>query len=315
MASSDNSYSITLGTMKDKLDAFDKELSKLAGLEGLKSQLRSWVKQLVVDEKRRTLGLKVGTRRPPHMAFLGNPGTGKTMVARLLGKILHMLEIIPTEKVVEVQRTDLVGKYLCETGSKTRKKIKEAEDGILFVDEAYRLMPADLHYHDYGLEALEEIMSFMDTGKVVVIFAGYSEQMERVISANPGFRRRVTKFFYFDDFNCTDLANILFLKMSNFQKDENNPLYGFELHESCTVPCIEVIIRQGSTEKQRNEMNGGLVDVLLVNARENLDKRIDDECEDVDALTKIMLEDLRAGLQLMERAQEKGRELGEGDAN
>ncbi|KAL3642596.1 hypothetical protein CASFOL_013411 [Castilleja foliolosa] len=308
MASSGNS--ITPATMEAKLDAFDKELSKIAGLEGLKSQLQSWVKQLILDERRRALGLIVGTRKPPHMAFLGNPGTGKTMVAQLLGKLLHILDIIPSEKVVEVQRTDLVAKYLGQTGPQTRAKIKEAEGGILFVDEAYRLMPAKLHYHDFGIEALEEIMSFMDGGKVVVIFAGYSKQMERVISANPGFRRRVTKFFYFDDLNCTDLANILCLKMSNSQKDENSPLYGFKLDPSCTVSCIAESIRLGSSEKLRNDMNGGLVDVMLVNARQNLDRRIDVECADNAALSTIMLEDLRAGLQLMEQPKEKMRKLG-----
>ncbi|GFP78821.1 protein cfxq homolog [Phtheirospermum japonicum] len=261
--------------MKAKMDAFESELSKIAGLKGLKSQLRSWAKQLMMDERRRALGLKVGNRRPPHMAFLGNPGTGKTMVARLLGKLLHILDILPTDKVVEVQRTDLVAEYLGQTGHRTRDKIQEAEGGILFVDEAYRLMPPDLHYRDYGLEALEEIMSFMDGGKVVVIFAGYSHQMQRVISANEGFRRRVTKLFRFDDFTCKDLAKILRLKMSN--NDQDSPLYGFKLHPSCTVPCIAESIRQGSTEKQCNEMNGGLVDVMLVNARENLDKRIDVE--------------------------------------
>ncbi|KAL3637766.1 hypothetical protein CASFOL_018214 [Castilleja foliolosa] len=317
MASSGNS--ITPATMEDKLDAFEKELSNISGLKGLKSQLQSWLKQLMLDERRRALGLKVGIRTPPHMAFLGNPGTGKTMVARLLGKLLHILDIIPTEKVVEVQRTDLVAQYIGQTGSHTRAKIKEAEGGILFVDEAYRLMPANLHYRDYGLEALEEIMSFMDGGKVVVVFAGYSEQMERVISANPGFQRRVTKFFYFDDLTCTDLANILCLKMSISMNDENSPLYGFKLHESCTVPCIELIIRRGSTEKQRNDMNGGLVDVMLVNARENLDRRIDVECGDIDDLTTIMLEDLRVGLRLIQvfegrasvdGAPEKRRKLG-----
>ncbi|KAL3637765.1 hypothetical protein CASFOL_018213 [Castilleja foliolosa] len=301
--------SINPVTMEDKVDAFEKELWNISGLEGLKSQLRSWVKQLMLDERRRALGLKVGIRTPPHMAFLGNPGTGKTMVARLLGKLLHMLQIIPTEKVVEVQRTDLVGQYIGHTGLQTRVKIKEAEGGILFVDEAYRLMPANSSNNDFGLEALEEIMSFMDTGKVVVIFAGYSEQMERVIFANPGFRRRVTKFFYFDDLTCTDLANILWLKMSNLRNDQNSPLYGFKLHESCIVPRIAVIIRQGSSEKLRSDMNGGLVDVMLMNARESLDMRIDLECRDVDVLTTIMLEDLRAGLRMMEQHEEKNKKI------
>ncbi|KAL3640401.1 hypothetical protein CASFOL_015369 [Castilleja foliolosa] len=303
MASPGNNTNTPAMTMEAKITAFESELSKISGLKRLKSQLRTWAKQLILDEKRVSLGLQIGDRKPPHMVFLGNPGTGKTMVARLLGKLLHILGILSTDKVVEVQRTDLVAIYHGQTGPKTRAKIKEAEGGVLFVDEAYRLVPANLHYHGYGLEALEEIMSFMDGGKVVVIFAGYKEQMKRVISANEGFRRRVTKSFHFHDLTCTDLANILCLKMSNSKNDPKSPLYGFKLHPSkCTIPRIAEVIRRGSTKKQRSEMNGGLVDVMLVNARENLDKRIwrtEVGCGDIVVLTTITLKDLMAGLRLM----------------
>lgn len=150
---------------------------------------------------------------------------------------------------------------------------------------------------DYGLEALEEIMSVMDSGKVVVIFAGYSEPMKRVISSNEGFCRRVTKFFYFDDFSSDDLAKILHLKMS--YQDEQSLLYGFKLHLSCSVEAVAELIERETTEKQRKEMNGGLIYPMLVNARENLDLRIDFECTDSDSLLTITLEDLVAGLQLL----------------
>ncbi|KAA8523115.1 hypothetical protein F0562_009538 [Nyssa sinensis] len=214
---------------KAKMDELEDALSTLVGLHELKLQLRKWAKGMLLDERRRALGLKVGPRRPPHMAFLGNPGTGKTMVARILGRLLHMVGILPTDRVTEVQRTDLVGEFVGHTGPKTRRKIKEAEGGILFVDEAYRLIPMQkADDKDYGLEALEEIMSVMDSGKVVVIFAGYSEPMKRVISSNEGFCRRVTKFFHFDDFSSEDLAKIFHLKMNN--QAEDSLLYGFKLH-------------------------------------------------------------------------------------
>ncbi|KAJ0039799.1 hypothetical protein Pint_26742 [Pistacia integerrima] len=132
---------------KERMDALEKELSNIVGT----------------------------ARRLPHMAFLGNPGTGKTMVARILGRLLHSVGILQTDNVKEVQRTDLVGQYIGHTGNQTRKKIKEAEGGILFVDEAYRLIPEERSGRDFGLEALEEIMSCMDNGKVLVIFAGYNE--------------------------------------------------------------------------------------------------------------------------------------------
>lgn len=150
---------------------------------------------------------------------------------------------------------------------------------------------------DYGLEALEEIMSIMDSGKIVVIFAGYSEPMKRVIASNEGFCRRVTKFFQFNDFNSEELAQILHIKMSNLAKD--SLLYGFRLHPSCNLKAIAELIERETTEKQRKETNGGLIDTMLVNARENLDLRLSFECIDTEELLTITLEDLEAGLHLL----------------
>ncbi|MFQ6651002.1 hypothetical protein Gotur_022737 [Gossypium turneri] len=301
------------GETKAKMSELENELLNIVGLNELKVQLRKWAKGMLLDERRRALGLKVGARRPPHMAFLGNPGTGclvsmndkmiiwptgKTMVARILGKLLHMVGILPTDKVTEVQRTDLVGEFVGHTGPKTRRKIQEAEGGILFVDEAYRLIPMQkADDKDYGLEALEEIMSVMDSGKIVVIFAGYSEPMKRVIASNEGFCRRVTKFFHFSDFNSEELAKILHIKMNH--QTEESLLYGFKLHSSCSVDAIARLIEEETTEKQRKEMNGGLVDPMLVNARENLDLRLDFNCINADELRTITLEDLEAGIQLL----------------
>lgn len=177
-------------------------------------------------------------------------------------------------------------------------QIKEAEGGILFVDEAYRLIPMQkADDKDYGLEALEEIMSVMDSGKVVVIFAGYSEPMKRVISSNEGFCRRVTRFFFFNDFNSKELAEITHLKMNN--QPEDSMLYGFKLHPSCSIEVIAELIEKVTTDKQRKEMNGGLVDPMLLNARDNLDHRLDFDCIDTDKLTTITKEDLDAGLRLI----------------
>ncbi|KAF7813835.1 Protein cfxQ like [Senna tora] len=283
---------------KAKMDELENEIANVVGLQDLKIQLRKWAKGMLLDERRRALGLQVGSRRPPHMAFLGNPGTGKTMVARILGKLLHMVGILPTDKVTEVQRTDLVGEFVGHTGPKTRRKITEAEGGILFVDEAYRLIPMQkADDKDYGLEALEEIMSVMDSGKIVVIFAGYSEPMKRVIASNEGFCRRVTKFFQFNDFNPKELAEILQIKMNN--QGVESLLYGFKLHESCSLEAIAALIEKETTEKQRKEMNGGLVDTMLVNARENLDLRLSFECIDTEELLTITLVDLEAGLRIL----------------
>lgn len=166
------------------------------------------------------------------------------------------------------------------------------------MDEAYRLIPMQkADDKDYGLEALEEIMSVMDSGRIVVIFAGYSEPMKRVIASNEGFCRRVTKFFHFEDFSSGDLAKILHLKMTN--QVESSLLYGFKLHPGCSIEAVAKLIEREISEKQRKEMNGGLVDPMLVNARENLDLRLNFDCIDTDELLSITLEDLEAGLRVL----------------
>ncbi|KAL8551989.1 hypothetical protein ACS0TY_000880 [Phlomoides rotata] len=230
--------------------------------------------------------------------------TGKTMVARMLSKLLHMVGMLPKDMVIEVQRTDLVGEYIGQTGIQTREKIEEAKGGILFVDEAYRLVPGRKTSKDYGVEALEEIMSLMDKEKVVVIFAGYTEAMKRVISSNQGIRRRVSNIFQFDDFSCEQLAQIVHLKLPN--KDKNNPFYGFKLDgRGTSVKDVAALIEGGTSGEQRGKINGGLVDQMLVRARENLDSWIDVECTDEYSLVAITSEDLVVGLRLLRDEESK----------
>ncbi|KAJ0097518.1 hypothetical protein Patl1_27408 [Pistacia atlantica] len=283
---------------KERMDALEKELSNIVGLDELKIQLRKWAKGILVDERRKAIGVKMGTAGIfPHMAFLGNPGTGKTMVARILGRLLLSVGILQTDNLKEVQRTDLVGQYIGQTGYKTREKIKEAEGGILFVDEAYRLIPEERSGRDFGLEALEEIMSCMDNGKVLVIFAGYNEAMQRVISSNEGFKRRVTNIFNFKDLSCEELANVLHIKMKNQKKD--SLLHGFKLHSSCTVDALAELIKRETIKPQRMKLNGGLVDIMLNNAEGNLDFRLSDDCAERDELLTIKLEDFEAAMEAL----------------
>ncbi|KAL7096901.1 hypothetical protein ACP275_10G109700 [Erythranthe tilingii] len=283
-----------------KMDEFERELSKIVGLRELKRQLKTWAKGMLMDEKRRAMGVNLGPRKAPHMAFLGNPGTGKTTVARILGKLLQSVGVLSSDSVIEVQRSDLIGEYIGQTGPKTRKKIEEAMGGTLFIDEAYRLAPERSagHTQDYGVEALEEIMSVMEDGNIVIIFAGYTEPMKRVFSSNEGFCRRVSHFFTFDDFTCKDLAQMLKIKMG--KQDEKSRLFGFKLHPSCTSGAILELIEKNSTEKLRNKLNGGLVDHMLNNARENLDSRLNLDSTGDEILT-ITLRDLEAGLKMLSR--------------
>ncbi|KZV52338.1 protein cfxQ [Dorcoceras hygrometricum] len=284
--------------IRAKMDEFEQELSKIVGLKTLKQQLKKWAKGVLLDEKRRAMGVDLGPRKLPHMAFLGNPGTGKTTVARILGKMLHSVGVLPSGNVIEVQRTDLVAEYLGQTGSKTRGKIEEAIGGILFVDEAYRLAPEQkgTGHSDYGFEALEEIMSVLEDGNLVVIFAGYTAPMKRVFSSNEGFFRRVTHHFQFDDYSSQDLAEMLMLNMT--KQNQQSRLYGFKLESSCTFDAVVALIEKNTSEKLRNKMNGGLVDHLMNNARENLDSRLTFESKG-DELFTIRLTDLEAGIKLL----------------
>ncbi|KAL8494166.1 hypothetical protein ACS0TY_025093 [Phlomoides rotata] len=283
--------------MKGKMEEFDQELSKIVGLHDLKQQLQKWAKGIILDEKRRATSINLGPRKPPHMQFLGNPGTGMTTVARILGKLLHSVGVLSSDNVTEVQKADLLGEYPGQTGPKTRKKTEEAMGGILFVDEAYELAPTQ---GDHGAEALEEIMSVLEDGGLLVVFAGYAEQMKRVFSPNEGFCRRVTHSFHFEDYSCKDLAEMLVIKMR--EQDEKSRLYGFKLHPSCTLHAIVSTIERCSTEKLRNKMNGGLVDGMLNNARENLDSRLSFDSKG-DELFTITLSDLEAGLQSLSESE------------
>jgi hypothetical protein len=177
-------------------------------------------------------------------------------------------------------------------------QIQEAEGGILFVDEAYRLMPVQSGTDkDYGVEALEEIMSVMDSGKLVVIFAGYTEPMQRLFGANQGFQRRVTRFFHFDDFSTKEIAQIVYMKLA--EQTESSLIYGFKLADTCSEDALAKLLENLTTEKQRQQLNGGLVWPLLVNAREHLDERLDLDCCDPNDLVTITMQDLEAGLQLL----------------
>lgn len=166
------------------------------------------------------------------------------------------------------------------------------------MDEAYRLMPACKEgENDYGAEALEEIMAVMDSGRVVVIFAGYAEPMRRVFSVNEGFRRRITKTFTFADLSPTEIGALILLKME--RSDENSPLHGFCLAKECTIEAVSALVEKYTTPEQRSQRNGGLALPLLCDARDYLDYRLDIDCVEPTELLTIELRDLAAALHLV----------------
>jgi len=185
------------------------ELDGLCGLEQVKQDVKSLINLVKVRRLREEAGLPV----PPmslHLVFLGNPGTGKTTVARLLARLYHAIGVLPKGQLVEVDRSGLVAGFVGQTALKTQEVIQKAIGGVLFIDEAYALVNQD-NGNDFGREAIEVLLKNMEDHRkdLVVIVAGYSQLMEKFIHSNPGLESRFNKYFYFEDYDGAQLFTIL----------------------------------------------------------------------------------------------------------
>jgi SpoVK/Ycf46/Vps4 family AAA+-type ATPase len=183
------------------------ELNSLTGLEGIKQEVSEMVQLVRFYQES---GKDVLNKFSLHTVFTGNPGTGKTTVARILAKIYKGLGILEKGHLVEVDREALVAGYVGQTAIKTAEKINEAMGGVLFIDEAYSLANERHSQHDFGGEAIQIILKRMEDlrGKFGVIVAGYTDNMSEFVNSNPGLKSRFDKYFMFEDYTDEDMFTI-----------------------------------------------------------------------------------------------------------
>jgi len=191
------------------LDELLGRLDALIGLDSIKQSVKSLINFVNIRKLREENKLP----NPPmslHMVFTGNPGTGKTTVARILSELYKAIGVLSKGQLVEVDRSGLVAGFVGQTALKTSEAVNSALGGILFIDEAYALAPEAGNMNDFGREAIETLLKLMEDHRndLIVIVAGYSEPMVRFISSNPGLESRFNRYFSFDDYNSDELYDI-----------------------------------------------------------------------------------------------------------
>ncbi|MDF0725097.1 stage V sporulation protein K [Cytobacillus sp. S13-E01] len=206
-SSSNEIVPMKTSTKHSALKEIEEEMSALIGMDEMKRVVKEIYAWLYVNKKREEQGLKAG-KQALHMMFKGNPGTGKTTVARLLGKLFLQMNVLSKGHLIEAERADLVGEYIGHTAQKTRDLIKKALGGILFIDEAYSLARGG--EKDFGKEAIDTLVKHMEDKQheFVLILAGYSKEMDHFLSLNPGLYSRFPLVVDFPDYTVEQLLEI-----------------------------------------------------------------------------------------------------------
>ena len=247
-------------------------LSPVIGMDTIKSSLYRLRDYVTFQKKAAENGIKLPGHHL-HMVFTGNPGTGKTTIARIVAECLYSVGILRENKVIEVERKDLVARYIGQTAPKTDEVIKRAMGGVLFIDEAYSLVPED-STRDFGAEAIATLITAMEnySNELVVIFAGYNKEMTRFVDSNPGISSRIGYTFRFEDYKPDEIDKILKIKMKDF-----------DFSEEANAQIMRDIEFFGKAE---NFGNGRFADRL---AQEIIIKHAENKDSD---LTKIELSDI-----------------------
>lgn len=205
----------------EKIEDLKAELIELIGLEGIKREVNNLINMVTIHNLRKQNGLKT-VDMSLHMVFSGNPGTGKTMIARLMARIYRSLGVLSKGHLVEVDRSGLVAGYVGQTAAKTSEVIQKAMGGVLFIDEAYSLTSGKAD-NDFGQEAVDTILKAMEDNRedLVVIVAGYDGLMDEFIHSNPGLESRFNRYLHFDDYSIDEMMAILDLQLKKGQYQLN----------------------------------------------------------------------------------------------
>ena len=200
----------------ESIDDLKAELNALIGLDGVKKEVANLINMVTIHKLRAEQGLK-NTDMSLHMVFSGNPGTGKTTIARLMARIYHSLGILSKGQLIEVDRSGLVAGYVGQTAVKTAKVIESAMGGVLFIDEAYSLTSKS--ENDFGSESIDTILKAMEDHRedLIVIVAGYDGLMDTFIHSNPGLESRFNRYLHFDDYTIDEMCAILDMRLEKGQ--------------------------------------------------------------------------------------------------
>ena len=233
---------------------FEEALNDMVGLEDVKEQMIRFNRFVRFVQQAKEFKMDIPASNY-HMLFTGNPGTGKTTVARIVAKMLYHCGVCKKDKFTEIQSTDMIAKYLGQTGPKTKELIENALDGVLFIDEAYAITDGsgDSGANDYGKEALSVLIKMMEDhrDRLVVIFAGYKDQMEKFVDTNPGMKSRIGYTFEFHDYSNKELVEIFCRKVKKA---------GFVMEDGVRDKILECV---KGVSSRKDFGNGRFIDKLF----------------------------------------------------
>lgn len=274
---------------KEDIAELKKELDGYIGLGSVKKEVKNLINMATVYKMRKDAGLPTADVSL-HMTFSGNPGTGKTMIARFMARVYHSLGLLSKGTLTEVDRSGLVAGYVGQTALKTAKVVEEAKGGVLFIDEAYTLTSKT--ENDFGFEAVDTILKAMEDNRddLVVIAAGYTDLMEEFIDSNPGLRSRFNKYVHFEDYSAEEMTAIFDLQCekSCYQLEEDARRELAEYFAAVAAAAADAAGEFGNARGVRNVFERILT--------EQANRLAEMDAVTKDDLMKIVLSDVKAAL-------------------